>query len=126
MAELERIVADTVDILHSAGEERLLPNREVMLQLQLRLSRMNVTKSTLRSDILAFELSCSAGTEYLHTMRRLSAEIESCKREAKKIQVEILTEIEKKRREVYSSSIEDLAVILASGCSLQRNQADRD
>ncbi|KAK7063895.1 hypothetical protein R3P38DRAFT_2821065, partial [Favolaschia claudopus] len=115
MAELEKIVVETVDILHSASEERLL-HRESMFQFQLRLSRVNVMRSSLRTDILAFE-SGYATCEYLRMLQRLSVEIEACKRETKKIQVAILTEIEQRQRELYHASIDDMAAILASGCS---------
>ncbi|KAK7063899.1 hypothetical protein R3P38DRAFT_2821085 [Favolaschia claudopus] len=121
MVDLEKIVAETLDILHSANEEHLLRSREFMLQVQLRLSRVNMVKSTLRSNVLAFEFNYPT-RECLHRLRRLFSEIEGCKREAKQIKVAILTEIEKERREVYSASIEDMAAILASGRSVSAYQ----
>ncbi|KAF7347506.1 hypothetical protein MVEN_01506800 [Mycena venus] len=116
MVKLEHLVAETTDMLHSANEERLLTNREFTLQTQLRLSRVNLTKSTLRSKILEFGLGYPT-KEYLHIMGPLSTEIEQCKREVKEVKIAILTEMEHERQVLYSANIDDMVVILSSGCS---------
>jgi len=119
LIKLESLVAETIDILERANEERMLFNREFKLEMQLRLSRVNLTKSTLRSKLLEFGLGCPT-KEYLHIMGALSAEIERCKREVKEIQIAILTEMENERRVLYNANIDDMVVVLSSGCS--RNQ----
>ncbi|KAJ7897264.1 hypothetical protein B0H14DRAFT_3124771, partial [Mycena olivaceomarginata] len=89
MLKLENMVAEATDILDSANEERMLSNREFNLEVQLRLSRVNLIKSTLRAKILEFALGHPA-TEYLHIVGGLSADIERCKREVRQIQIDIL------------------------------------
>ncbi|KAF8215779.1 hypothetical protein K438DRAFT_1954485 [Mycena galopus ATCC 62051] len=118
MAKLENIVAQTTDILQSANEERMLSNREFNLEMQLSLSRVNLTKSTLRSKVLEFELCPTK--EYLHIMGSLSADIERCKREVKGIQIDILNAVENERQVLYNANINEMSVVLSSGCSLGR------
>ncbi|KAJ7269348.1 hypothetical protein B0H12DRAFT_33714 [Mycena haematopus] len=112
MVKLENIVAETTDIFQSAKEERMLSNREFNLEVQLRLSRVNLTKSILRPKILEFELGYPA-KEYLHIVGSLSAEIERCKRELKEIQIDILTEMEIERQLLYNTKIDEIVVVLA-------------
>ncbi|KAJ7361344.1 hypothetical protein DFH08DRAFT_371318 [Mycena albidolilacea] len=119
MLKLENIMAETADILQSANEEHMLSSRKFNLEVQLRLSRVNLTKSTLRARILEFELSYPA-QEYLHIVGDLSAEIERCKREVKQIQIDILTAMESERQVLYNANIEEMIVVLSSGSTLRR------
>ncbi|KAJ7024379.1 hypothetical protein C8F04DRAFT_160669 [Mycena alexandri] len=88
MSQLESLTAETLDIFQSANEERLLSKRDFNMEMQLRLSRVNLNKSVLRSTILQFELGYRA-REYLHIVGALSGEIDRYKREVKAIQVAI-------------------------------------
>ncbi|KAJ6523543.1 hypothetical protein B0H19DRAFT_648074 [Mycena capillaripes] len=124
MHKLETQVAETTDMLQSANEERMLrSNREFNLDIQLRLSKVNLTKSTLRLKILKFGLGY-APQEYLHMMGVLSRDIERCKREAKEIQIAILTEMEKERQLLYNADIDDMNIILSSSVSTRRIQSE--
>ncbi|KAJ7361343.1 hypothetical protein DFH08DRAFT_1074347 [Mycena albidolilacea] len=119
MLKLENIAAETADILQSANEEHMLSNREFNLEVRLRLSRVNLTKSTLRAKLLEFELGHPA-KEYLHIAGGLSADIERCKREVKQIQIDILTAMESERQVLYNTNIEEMVVVLSSGSTLRR------
>ncbi|KAJ7116830.1 hypothetical protein C8R43DRAFT_112589 [Mycena crocata] len=119
MNSLEELIADTTDLLHRADEERMLSNHQFHLDVQLKLSRVSLTKSTLRSKILGLKL-CYRLQEYLLIMGIVSRNIEQCKREVKDIQIAILTEVEAERQRLYNDQI----VILSSGFSLQRMRED--
>ncbi|KAF7337572.1 hypothetical protein MSAN_02230500 [Mycena sanguinolenta] len=112
MAKLEDIITHTTDILQTANEERMLSDREFNLQLQLRLSRVNLTKSILRSKILEFGLGFPM-KEYLYIVGKLSTEIERCKKEVKGIQIDLLTELEIERQLLCNAKIDETIVVLA-------------
>ncbi|KAJ7109824.1 hypothetical protein C8R44DRAFT_263787 [Mycena epipterygia] len=103
MNKLEKLLAESTDLLQRANEEDMLFNREFNLA--------NLTQSTLRSRLLKFGTT----QEYLHMLGFLSQEIEQCKREAKDIQTTILSEMEKGRQLVYNEEIS----ILSSGFALK-------
>ncbi|KAJ6520204.1 hypothetical protein C8R45DRAFT_954270 [Mycena sanguinolenta] len=112
MAKLEDIITHTTDILQMANEERMLPDREFNLGMQLRLSRVNLTKSILRSKILEFELGFPM-KEYFYIVGKLSTEIEQCRKEVKEIQIDILSEMEIERQLLCNAKIDEMIVVLA-------------
>ncbi|KAJ7742196.1 hypothetical protein B0H14DRAFT_3897774 [Mycena olivaceomarginata] len=119
MLKLENIVADTADILQSANEEHMLSNREFNLEVQLRLSRVNLTKSTLRAKLLEFELGYPA-KEYLHIVGDLSAAIErglSLKTSPTELSF-FQTAMESERQVLYNANIEEMIVVLSSGSTV--------
>ncbi|KAJ7431737.1 hypothetical protein B0H11DRAFT_840438 [Mycena galericulata] len=119
MKELEELIMETTDLLQRATEERVLPNRAFNLEMQLRLSRVNLDKSMLSSKVLGFRLGHPT-REYLHIIGVLSQEIRRCKTEAKEIQVAILTEMEQECQLVYNDDINDKIMILSSEFPNQR------
>ncbi|KAJ7687373.1 hypothetical protein B0H17DRAFT_686418 [Mycena rosella] len=109
MKRLEELVAETTDLLQRAIEERVLSNRGFILQIQLRLSRANLNKSSLRAELLKFESHCMQ--EYLYILGVLSHDIDRCRREVKEVQIAILAEMERECQLMYSDEI----IILSSG-----------
>ncbi|KAJ7492250.1 hypothetical protein FB451DRAFT_1360947 [Mycena latifolia] len=109
MYKLEEVMEETAGLLQKAIEERVLSNREFILKMHLKLARANLTKSTLRSEILGFE--SRRVQEYLHILGVLSHAIDRCRREVKEIKVAILAETESERQLLYNEEI----IILSSG-----------
>ncbi|KAJ7204414.1 hypothetical protein GGX14DRAFT_646985 [Mycena pura] len=111
MDSLERLIAETADLLDKAREERVLSNREFNFEIQLKLSRALEDKSMLRSRVLCeFGLSHSA-QEYLHILGGLSRSIQQCTRDVKDIKLAVLTEVEKERHIMYGEDIKNMIIL---------------
>ncbi|KAF7337573.1 hypothetical protein MSAN_02230600 [Mycena sanguinolenta] len=107
MTKLEDIVTHTTDILQPPNEERMLSDREFNLQVQLRLSRVNLTKIEDFGIWVVFsdERILVHSGKALHRSRAMQ--------ERGQIQIDILAELETEQQLLCNAKIDEMIAVLA-------------